>query len=142
MSIPVVRGTLPLVLAGEFKPWAIAVTHSKLLIRGFIGDPEVAEALEVIDILFQDVSHFSLSSSYSSLNLRLAGLEAMGHEEQRIGAAWNQERMFLLGSTVGAGYVVAGFLFWAHISGGGGAPSPLLAEEIGPTEIRGNIYRC
>ncbi|WP_153535333.1 hypothetical protein [Actinomadura macrotermitis] len=140
-STPTISGSLPLVLEGRFKPWAIGAGHSKLLVRGFAGDPESEEAPKVIDILFQDVAYFSLADLYLGLNLRVADPEVMQREERRVAATWRRGRMFLLGAALASDYVVAGVVFWAHISGGGGSPSPLLAEEIGPEEVKGNIYR-
>ncbi|MGI5171742.1 hypothetical protein ACQEU3_46095 [Spirillospora sp. CA-253888] len=141
MKPPLSTGSLPLVLAGRFKPWAIEVGHSKLLIRGFKGDPEGEEAPEVTDVLFQDVSYFSLAALFSDLELRVADPEVKREEERRVGATWRHERMFLLGPAVDSGFVIAGYVFWARIMSGGGSPSPLLAEEIGPGDVQGDIYR-
>ncbi len=134
-------GRLPLVLPGQFKPWAIEVGHSKVLLRGFDGDPEGEERPRVFDVLFQDVSRISLSVFYSGLRLTVADPEVTRSEERRVGADWGKMRMFLLDPARDSDYVVAGFVFWAEVLVGGGSPSPLLTEEPTEGSIRGSIHR-
>jgi hypothetical protein len=84
-EISLEEGTLPLILEGRFKPWVIDAGHSKLLIRGFLGEVESDEPPRMVGILFQDVSRFSLSDRYSELHPAVANSAEMQTEEARVG---------------------------------------------------------
>src|SRR5882757_9871096 len=120
------EGTLPLVLAGRFKPWAIDAGHSKLPIRGFLGEVESDEPPRIIDVLLQDVSRFSLSDRYPELHLAVADSAEMQTEEARVGGDWGNSSLITVGGRSRCDYVVAGFVFWAEVAINGGAPSPLM----------------
>ncbi|MGW3783114.1 hypothetical protein ACWD5Z_00905 [Micromonospora chokoriensis] len=59
--------TLPVELAGTFRPWRYRVSHSELEIRGGTGEGAVTR------VLFFGVLGVQLRSVYSSLTLRSAG---------------------------------------------------------------------
>ncbi|MEH1018005.1 hypothetical protein V6U90_33755 [Micromonospora sp. CPCC 206060] len=134
------RGELPLVIEGSFKPWAISVGHSKLLVRGVIGDPEGDDPLRVFDILFQDVSRIALSDQYDGIDLRLAQAGVKDVEERRVGHKWPAASMWLLSRERLADYVVAGRVYWAEVAVPAGMPSPLLTENPEPGDFVGCLY--
>ncbi|MEU6019363.1 ATP-binding protein [Streptomyces sp. NPDC047515] len=89
VTYQLVEGNLPLTLQGTFKPWAIGVGHSKILLRGLSGGEE-GDAPRVFDVLFQDVSRISLADRYAGLSLSDAGPEALRTEERRAGRSWGE----------------------------------------------------
>lgn len=126
----IARGVLPLAVEGTFKPWAIEIGHSKLLLRGLIGDPEDTEPLRVFDVLFQDVSRICLADRYSDIDLRMATEGERDSEVQRIDANWRRSNMYLVKRGAATDYVVAGRVFWAEVAIHPGVSSPLLAEVV------------
>ncbi|MET7948583.1 hypothetical protein [Micromonospora sp. NPDC005324] len=111
------------------QPWAIAVSHSRLHLRGLIGDPEGDENLQVLDVVFHDVSRICVSDLYRQFELRLATPEQKAAEEERLGTRWPRALMYLLSSERTADYVVAGRVYWAEFDVSPTEPSPLLQER-------------
>ena len=142
MAFPQVSGELPLRLPGRFHPWSIEFGHSKFLLRGFLGDPEGDEPLRVFDVLFQDVSRISVSDRYVDLRVSVASPVIKAAEEARVGAAWEDSRMFLLGAGQPSDYVIAGYLFWAEVAISGGDPSPLLLQHPAQDSVVGALFRA
>ncbi|MFE9426077.1 hypothetical protein ACFYNO_24305 [Kitasatospora sp. NPDC006697] len=141
MSIDIGPGALPLALGGTFQPWSIEAGHSKLLLRGFLGDPESEDPPRVFDVLFQDVSRISIGDYYDGLNITVATAEELAREEQRVGGNWRDSRLFRLSDRSICDYVVAGFLFWAEVGVRANDPSPLLLEAPAVGSIKGRLYR-
>lgn len=135
-----IHGELPVVVDGSVRPWAISVGHSKLLLRGLIGDPESEDPPRVVDILFQDVSRISLSDLYRGIELRLASDEELAAEADRLGCSWPGSKMFLVHPANPRDYVVAGVVYWAEVSVPPGFPSPLLAEDPADEGIPDVVY--
>jgi len=140
VTVPTERGSLPLTLPGRFTPYAIQVGHGKFLLRGFQddGDDNLAEDQRIFDVLFQDVSRISVADWYTGLTLTVADPDLRRSEERRVGADWGSSRMFLVGPA-GTDYVVAGHLYWAQVLVHGGAPSPLLDENLTQDAVAGAI---
>ncbi|MER7888506.1 hypothetical protein ABTX15_01640 [Micromonospora sp. NPDC094482] len=136
----VVPGSLPLSVSGRFKPWAISVGHSKLLMRGLTGDPEGDQPPRVFDLLFQDVSRICLSDAYPELHLRAAPEARLIAEAERLGVRWPEATMYLVDRTRDTDYVVAGRVYWAEVAVPPGAGSPLLSEDPDGLEIPGVLY--
>ncbi|QXE34108.1 hypothetical protein KQY30_07195 [Streptomyces sp. GMY02] len=142
MTLELVRGSLPLVLPGKFKPWSIEPGHSKFLMRGFLGEEESEEPSRIFDVLFQDVSRISLADRYSDLWVSLASPERVKILEQRAGRKWPGSRVFLLTEEDECDYIVAGFLFWAEVTIHARNRSPLLEESPDPRSVKGRIFRA
>ncbi|MGW0468618.1 hypothetical protein ACWDX6_25695 [Streptomyces sp. NPDC003027] len=141
MTYELVGGDLPLRLPGTFKPWAIEVGHSKVLLRGLLGGEDGGRP-RMFDVLFQDVSRISLSDRYTDLAVHTADPETMRAEERRVGGRWRGSHLFLLSETNPCDYVVAGYLFWAEVNVFPGERSPLLEESPQPGSIVGNrVFR-
>lgn len=142
VTFSVERGQLPLALPGLFKPWSIEVGHSKILLRGFHGDPESEYPPRVFDVLFQDVSRISLADRYSDLCLTVAESGLMRSEEERVGGDWGGSRMFLMNPENPVDYVVASYIFWAEVLVRGSDPSPLMEEVVSADSIPGSLFRA
>ncbi|MGQ5261670.1 hypothetical protein ACTWLT_12995 [Micromonospora sp. ZYX-F-536] len=125
----VVRGELPLRIEGSVKPWSIAVGHSRLHLRAIIGDQENDDDLQVVDLVFHDVSRICVSDAYRRFELRLASAEQKAAEEKRVGMRWPDAAMYLVDDGRTTDYVVAGRVYWAEVDVPPGAPSPLLRER-------------
>ncbi|WP_410818084.1 hypothetical protein [Micromonospora sp. 050-3] len=123
-----VRANLPLRIEGLVKPWSIAVGHSRLHLRGLVGDPEIDD-LRVLDLVFHDVSRTCVSDVYRDFDLRRATPDQKAAEEARLGKAWPDLTMFLLRHDRDTDYVVAGRVYWAEVGISPAEPSPLLAER-------------
>jgi hypothetical protein len=141
MTIEVERGELPLLLKGRFKPWSIGVGHSKVLLRGFLGDLEGEEPLRIFDVLFQDVSRISIADRYEDLHVTIAGKDEVSLEEHRVGAEWHGAKMFVLSGENDCDYIVAGVLYWAEVAVHWNDPSPLMQEAPAPGSIRGKVFK-
>lgn len=126
-------------IEGTVQPWAIAVSHSRLHLRGLIGDPEGDDDLQVLDVVFHDVSRICVSDVYRGFELRLATPEQKAAEEARLGARWPRATMYLLWSERTEDYVVAGRVYWAEVGGWPTEVSPFL-EEGGEARITAQIY--
>lgn len=131
MTYQLVDEQLPLRLAGIFRPWAIGVGHSKLLLRGLLGGEEDGSP-RVFDVLFQDVSRISLADRYSGLLLSDGGPDALRMEEHRAGRKWRDSRLFRVSETHPHDHVVAGYVFWAEVLVPAAEPSPLMQEAPRP----------
>ncbi|QFG20814.1 hypothetical protein [Actinomadura sp. WMMB 499] len=141
MTFDVVRGSLPLELRGIFRPWALEVGHSKVLLRGFLG-AEDGGAPRVFDVLFQDVSRISLADQYSGLRVSAASAETMHAEERRTGSKWRDSTLYHVAKDIPCDYVVAGYLFWAEVRVGARERSPLLDEDPDPgSVVGGRLHR-
>ncbi|MCC9706243.1 hypothetical protein E4N62_13750 [Streptomyces sp. MNU76] len=141
MTYRLVDGQLPLNLRGAFKPWAVAVGHSKFLLRGFSGGEE-GDVPRIFDVLFQDVSRISLADQYSGLSVSDAGPDALRSEEQRIGRRWRESKLFRVSEDDPLDYVVAGYVFWAEVRILPTDPSPLMQESPAPDAIEGGtVFR-
>lgn len=135
MTYQVVDGRLPLNLPGIFRPWAIGVGHSKILLRGILGGAE-GETPRVFDVLFQDVSRVSLADRYSGLSVSDAGSGVLRAEAQRAGRDWEDSRLFRVSEDHPYDYVVAGYVFWAEVFVPVTEPSPLMQEFPIPGSIK------
>lgn len=135
VTYQLVEGNLPLTLQGTFKPWAIGVGHSKILLRGLSGGEE-GDAPRVFDVLFQDVSRISLADRYAGLSLSDAGPEALRAEEWRAGRSWGESALFRVSEDHPYDYVVAGHVFWAEVFVPATDPSPLMQEFPIPGSIK------
>jgi hypothetical protein len=141
MTYELVGGDLPLRLPGTFKPWAIEVGHSKVLLRGLLGGDD-GDRPKMFDVLFQDVSRLALSDRYTDLGVHIADPETTRAEERRVGGRWRGSHLFRLSEAAPYDYVVAGYLFWAEVNVYPGDRSPLLEESPQPGSIVGNrVYR-
>jgi hypothetical protein len=136
VTYQLVDGHLPLKLRGTFKPWAIEVGHSKILLRGFLGGEE-DDVPRVFDVLFQDVSRISLADQYLGLSVSDAGPDVLRTEEQRAGRRWRESRLFRVSENYPLDYVVAGYVFWAEVFILATESSPLMQESPSPGAIKG-----
>ncbi|MEV7284227.1 hypothetical protein AB0O01_06610 [Streptomyces sp. NPDC093252] len=142
MAYQLVTGDLPLELEGDFRPWAIAVGHSQVLLRGFLGGDD-GENPRVFDVLFQDVSRISLADRYSGLVISGAGPEALRSEERRVGGQWLEAKLFRISAQHPEDYVIAGYVFWAEVFISAVEPSPLMQESPNLEEIKdGIVFRA
>ncbi|MEU8179563.1 hypothetical protein AB0B85_30765 [Micromonospora sp. NPDC049044] len=135
----IVHGDLPLRIDGVVKPWAMAVGHSTLHLRGIIGDQEEDDELRVLDVVFRDVSRICVPDVCRQFALRVASAEQQAAEEERVGVRWPYGKMFLLHHDRSTDYVVAGRVYWAEVGVPPAAPSPLLAEP-GDTVVPDEIF--
>jgi hypothetical protein len=142
MTIEIAQGSLPLVLEGRFKPWSIDAGHSKILLRGFLGDYESEEPPRIFDVLFQDVFRIAIADRYEGLEVTVADADAMRSEELRVGGNWRGSKMHLLGGQGSSDYIVAGFLFWAEVAVRAIDPSPLMEELPALGSVKGKVYRA
>lgn len=141
MTYQLVEGDLPLRLSGIFKPWAIEVGHSKVLLRGFSGG-EGGEKPRVFDVLFQDVSRISLADCYSGISVSDAGSGVLQAEERKVGRRWRESKLFRLSEDHPLDYIVAGYIFWAEVSIFATERSPLMQEAPKPGAIKGGkVFR-
>ncbi|MGW7304649.1 hypothetical protein ACWGI1_03620 [Streptomyces sp. NPDC054835] len=141
MSIGIERGSVPLVLRGRFKPWSIDTGHSKVLLRGFLGEYESEDPPRIFDVLFQNVSRISVGVLYNDLHVTVAENGETRLEERRVGGKWHDAKMFLLNAESGCDYIVAGVLFWAEVTVSAIDPSPLMEDSPAPGSIRGKVFR-
>lgn len=141
MTYQLVDGHLPLSLRGIFKPWAIEVGHSKILIRGFLGGEE-GGVPRVFDVVFQDVSRISLADQYLGLSVSDAGPDVLRTEEQRAGRRWRESKLFRVSEDNPLDYIVAGCIFWAEVFILATESSPLMQESPSPDAIKGGkVFR-
>ncbi|QDY76490.1 hypothetical protein [Streptomyces qinzhouensis] len=141
MTYQLTDGNLPLHLPGTFKPWAVQVGHSKILLRGFLGGGD-GSTPRVFDVLFQDVSRISLADQYRGLDVTDAGTDSLRAEEQRVGRVWRESKLFRVSAENPHDYVVAGYLFWAEVSVFATETSPLMQESPKPGAIKDNqVFR-
>ncbi|MEU4473409.1 hypothetical protein [Micromonospora sp. NPDC023888] len=134
----IVHGDLPLRIDGVVKPWSMDVGHSRLHLRGLIGDQEGDDELRVLDLVFHDVSRICVPDVCRRFALRLASAEQKAAEEERLGTRWPYGTMFLLDRDRTTDYVVAGRVYWAEVGVSPADPSPLLREHgdtAAPDEI-------
>jgi hypothetical protein len=141
MNIEVVRGSLPLVVHGRFKPWSIDAGHSKVLLRGFLGDAESEDSPRIFDVLFQDVSRISIADCYEDLYVVTVEERERTSEERRVGGNWRSSKMFGLKPGSHSDYIVAGFLFWAEVAVRANDPSPLMEEHLTPESVVGVLFK-
>ncbi|WP_410809152.1 hypothetical protein [Micromonospora sp. 067-2] len=111
------------------KPWSIAVGHSRVHLRGIIGDPEGDDEQLVLDLVFHDVSRICAGDAIHPFSLRFATSEQKTAEEERLGTRWPYATMYLLRHDRVTDYIVAGRVYWAEVGVSPGEPSPLLGER-------------
>lgn len=141
MTYKLVKGSFPLNMPGNFKPWAIGVGHSKVLVRGFFGGQD-GGVPRTFDILFQDVSRISLADHYSGISMSDAGPNVLKIEEQRVGQRWRESMLLRVSESHPHDYVVAGYVFWAEVFVTAVEQSPLMQESPNPGAIKdGKVFR-
>jgi hypothetical protein len=106
--------------------------HSYAVIRG-IPEPQDdavgGEALRVVDLFFAGVRRISCWKDNPGVSLRLADATEVAVLEDRIGPIGTGVNVYLLTTNSLEDYVVAGRVYWAEFNIGGGALSPLAAED-------------